>query len=214
MRKVFLYLYPIKEFSSVFTFSDESLYEQEGIPKPFPILNEAIDKRYREKGYEIYYALYPDKEMYGIEKKDTDKIIDTDISFSEASAIDENGNRKENFEPKYPNEMYLLNQIGDIDELVVGGYHAMDCVKKVAEVAYQIGIDTLVDLDLTDLFFNLYKKKDYFRIDEYSKERYKENSINRFGRGSLGIEESLFENNYSSPVYGFNKEKKKNERSI
>ena len=155
------------------------------------------------------YALYPDKELYGLEKKDEDMIIHTDILFSEVSAYDENGNEKTNFVPKYPNEKLLLQQLGSIDELVVGGYHVMDCVKRVAEVALDFGIDTLVDLDMTDLFFNVYKQKDYFDIDNYSPARFKTNMINRLADRCTELEERLFDRNYSSPVYGYTKEASK-----
>ena len=209
MRKVFLYLYPIEEFTKMFLFHDDSLYDEWGIERPLPILNNTINKRYREKGYQVVYALYPDKELYGLKKKDEDMIIHTDILFSEASAYDENGNEKTNFVPKYPNEKLLLQQLGSIDELVVGGYHVMDCVKRVAEVALDFGIDTLVDLDMTDLFFNVYKQKDYFNIDNYSPARFKTNMINRFGDSRTELEERLFDRNYSSPVYGYTKEDSK-----
>lgn len=209
MRKVFLYLYPIEEFTKMFLFYDDNLCEELGVEKPLSILNDTINKRYREKGYQIVYALYPDKEIYGIEKKDEDIIIHTDILFSEVSAYDENGNKKINFIPKYPNERLLLEQLGSIDDLVVGGYHAMDCVKKVAEVALDLGIDTLVDLDMTDLFFSIYKQKDYFDIENYSPERFKINMMNKFGDRCTELEERLFDRNYSSPVYGFVKESDK-----
>ena len=94
MQKVFLYLYPIKEFMNFFQFRNDKLYDELNIPRTLPILNETIDKRYRKNGYQIIYALYPDRELYGIEKRDDDKIIYTDITFDEASTIDERGNEK------------------------------------------------------------------------------------------------------------------------
>ena len=203
MRKVFLYLYPIEEFTKMFLFHDDSLYDEWNVERPLPILNDTINQRYREKGYQIVYALYPDKDLYGLKKSAKDLIVYTDILFSEASAYDENGVKKNNFIPKYPNEKLLLEQLGAIDKLVVGGYHVMDCVKRVAEVALSLGIDTLVDLDLTDLFFNVYKQKDYFDIKNYSPERFKINMINSFGDEHVELEERLFNRNYSSPVYGF-----------
>ena len=206
MRKIFLYLYPIKEFTNMFLFHDDRLYDEWNVDRPLPILNETINRRYREKGYQIVFALYPDRDLYGIEQRNADKIIYTDIPFSEASAYDEKGNKKEHFVPKYPNENLLIEQLGNVDELVVGGYHAMDCVRRVAEIALQRGISTLVDLDLTDLFFNLYKQKDYFDIENYSPERFKENMISRHGNEFTEFEERLFNKNYSSPVYGFQKQ--------
>ncbi len=203
MKKVFLYLYPIKEFTNMFLFHDDKLYDEWNVPRPLPILNATIDKRYRQKGYQVVFALYPDRELYGIEPQNGDKIIYTDIPFSEASAYDENGNKKENFIPKYPNERFLIEQLEPVDELVVGGYHVMDCVKRVAEVALQSGISTLVDLDLTDLFFNVYKQKEYFDMENYSPERFKMNMISRHGDEYTEFEERIFNRNYSSPVYGF-----------
>lgn len=85
----------------------------------------------------------------------------------------------------------------------------MDCVKKVAEVALKFGINTLVDLDMTDLFFSVYKQKDYFDIENYNQEKFKINMINRFGDGCTELEKKLFDRNYSSPIYGFTKESSK-----
>ena len=198
MSKVFLYLYPIREFTKVFLYHDD-------VKEPLLILNDTINKRYRDKGYQIVFALYPDKELYGVEKYPNDSIIYTDIPFSEVSAIDENGDKKKNFIPKYPNELFLIKQLGYVEELIVGGYHAMDCVKKVAETAYVNGIDTLVDLDLTDLFFNLYKQKDYFNKDIYDPNKFKLNLINQHGKNNIELIEKIFNRNYDSPVYGFNK---------
>lgn len=205
MKKTFLYLYPIKEFTNMFLLFDDKLYDEWNVDRPLPILNETIDKRYRQKGYQIVFVLYPDKELYGIEQKNGDRIIYTDIPFSEASAYDENGNEKQNFIPKYPNEKFLVDQLGSVDELVVGGYHAMDCVKRVAEFALQSGINTLVDLDLTDLFFNVYKEKEFFDMENYSPETFKKNMIARRGNYWPDYQEELFNKNYDSPVYGFNK---------
>ncbi len=198
--KVFLYLYPIEEYMRMFMFYNDKMYDTEGIERPLPILNETIDKRYRKNGYQIVYALYPDKKMFGIEKQENDKIIYTDITFSQASAIDEKGNIKQNFIPKYPDELYLLNQLGNVEELVVGGFHSTDCVKKVAEVALQNNIDTLVDLDLTDLFFNLYRRENYFNKEIYDPTRLRQTLIN-----SSVID--TIDENYSSPVYRFNNSK-------
>lgn len=202
MKKVFLYLYPIKEFTEKFISSYEFNKYKEKY-EPIAILNECIDKRYRENGYQVVFALYPDKEIFGINKKENDRVIYTDILFSEVSTIDEQKNRKKDFIPRYPTEMLLLQQLGDFDELVVGGYHAMDCVRRVAEVSMQNGINTLVDLDLTDLFFNLYNQKNYFIVDSYTPSRFKEYMINKRGVEEVEFSTRIFNRNYDSPVYGF-----------
>ena len=186
MSKVFLYLYPIKEFADVFTrYMDIDDH-------PFEVLNDTINERYRKKGYNVVYAIYPDKKIYGINPMPSDAIITTDINFSDVEKY-----------YKYPNEAYLINQIGSVEELVVSGYHALDCVKRVAESALEFGINSLVDLDLTDLFFDLYKHKEYFQKEIYSPERFKEYLLNRKGTKNLEFIKGLFNRNYNSPVYGF-----------
>lgn len=202
MQKIFLYLYPIREYNHSFEFSEEYIQEMK-IESPYKVLNECIQKRYREKGYQIVYAIYPDKNIYGINPLQTDKIIYTDVSFKQASSYNQDGSGKQVKDIKYPSEKYLIEQLGKIDEIVIGGFHFSDCVKKVAEYCYQNGIPTLVDLDLTDLFFNVYHKKDYFKIDEYNPQNYKNYVLlnNRFGNKEMA--ERLFQRNYNSPVYEF-----------
>ena len=81
----------------------------------------------------------------------------------------------------------------------------MDCVKRVAEVALEYGINTLVDLDLTDLFFSLYKEKDYFDVENYNPDKFKLRMTSKYGEINIDLGERIFDRNYSSPVYGFTK---------
>ena len=203
MRKVFLYLYPISEYTNMYLFRNDENYDNWNIKRPLPILNETIDKRYRQKGYEILYVLYPDRTIFGLDRKENDKIILTDITFKEATGYKEDGSKKSEDELMYPSEQYLINQLGNVDNVVVGGYHAYDCVKRVAEALYNNGIPTLIDLDLTDLFFQLYGKDNYFIIDEYDPIRFinymKENYLDN-GYPIDGIKQ-LFRDLYSSDIY-------------
>lgn len=205
MNKVFLYLFPIEEYTKMFLFSSDKAYDIFGIEKPLPILNECITKRYRDKGYQVIFVLYPDKEIYGITPREEDKIIYTDITFEDNSAYDKNGKEKKNFKPKYLNASTLISKLGKIDKLILGGYHFNDCVKRVAEEALMLGIDTTIDLDLTDLFFSLYKVKEYFAIDSYNPKKYKEywqQQIIFLGENK-GLIERQFQTMYGSPVYKF-----------
>lgn len=212
LKKVFLYLYPIKEYTSMFLYHNDKLYDEWNVKRPLPILNECIQKRYRDNGYQVVYVLYPDKDIFGIIPKEEDKIIYTDILFSENSAVDENGKEKKDFIPKYPNEQLLIKQLGDIGELVIGGYHFSDCVKRVGEIALNMGINTIIDLDLTDLFFNLYKQEDYFNIKEYSPENFKRQMMKYDLRYGEEIALEQFNLVYSSPVYGFSNEEIKHKK--
>ena len=206
MNKVFLYLYPIKEFSSLFLYHSDRSYDELCIEQPFDVLNQCIDKRYRENGYQVVFVLYPDKKMYGIKKYDSDKVIYADVPFSEATFSREKSEIGNNFVPRYPDENQIIAKLGVVDEIVVGGFHAQDCVKRLAEKARDLGIKSLVDLDLTDLFFYLYKQDCYFVKESYSPLRLKDFIINRNGSCNRELYESLFKRNYSSSVYGFYEE--------
>ena len=208
MKKIFLYLYPIQEYNRSFEFSEEYL-QQTKREKPYKVLNECIQKRYREKEYQIVYAIYPGKKIYGVNTLTTDKIIYTDVTFEQASGYNHDGIKKQDKDIKYPSEKYLIEQLGYFDEIVIGGFHFGDCVKKVAEYCYQNEFPTLVDLDLTDLFFSVYYKKDYFKIDEYNPKNYKEFILSNSRFSNMEIAERLFERNYNSPVYGFENDEEK-----
>ena len=207
MNNIFLYLYLIYEFQKCFTHDDE-YYKSNNIPNPFLVLNQSIQERYRAKGYQVVYVLYPNKNIYGIIPHQNDRVIYTDITFEQATNNSSKNQKDINNKPVYPSEKKLLSQVGNIDKLIVGGYHSQDCVKRVAEYAQSKGIDTLVDLDLTDLFFKLYQEVDYFNISEYNPERYKEYVYKK--ARSCGRERliKVFQRNFSSSVYGFNFENK------
>lgn len=139
------------------------------------------------------YAIYPDKEIYGIRLKPKDTIINTDITFNDVETC-----------YKYPNEYHLIAQVGDADELIIGGYHAIDCVKRVAEEALKNDINCMVDLDLTDLFFDLYKQEDYFIKETYNPERFKHYVINGNVLKNIDYIKRMFNRNFDSPVYRLN----------
>ena len=208
MNKIFLYLYPIQEFTKIFDLGND-YYDEIGVRRPFDVLNETIQKRYRDNGFQVVFALYPDKDIYGILPQQGDKIIYTDIPFTSASKYNLDGSEKSDAEIIYPNEQSLINQLGDVEELVIGGYHAQDCCKRVGEVALENGINTLVDLDMTDLFFNLYRQEDYFNLESYNPELFKNYMLGKVKRYEVAFAERLFNDNYQSDVYGFGETNKK-----
>lgn len=202
MNKIFLYLYPIEEFSKIFNLGDK-YYDENNIKRPFDVLNETIQKRYRDNEFQVIFVLYPDKEIYGILPQQGDKVIYTDIPFIKASGYNLDGSKKSEDEIVYPDEQILINQLGDIEELVIGGYHAQDCVKRVGEVALANDINTIIDLDLTDLFFNLYRQENYFDINSYNPERFKNHMLGNLNKYGDEFAERIFNRNYQSDAYGF-----------
>ena len=80
----------------------------------------------------------------GILIKKDDIVCACGISFSELC-----GKRT------YSNPKIILDVCPQpIEMLVIGGFHFWDCVEKVAQYAYEQGINVLVDDDLTEFFFH------------------------------------------------------------
>ena len=110
----------------------------------------------------------------------------------------------------------MIKQLGDFDTIVIGGFHFADCVKRVAEYCYNQGYQTLVDLDLTDLFYSVHCIREYFDIYEYDPREYKEFMIQSMSRNlPKEVVEKIFLNSYASPVYGmFDGEKLASKKNI
>ncbi len=154
MKKV-LFLYPLREYMQI-------LHDNETIE----LMKATIDKRYRQKGYEINYLVFPDKNIIELDAYEQDKIIETDITF-EAHTTPIQQDKEGNSIYKYPDNMYIQAQLGELDELVVCGFHADDCVRKTADFFTNQSIDVLVDLELTD-FFRIYKQFPTFQKEKYN----------------------------------------------
>lgn len=119
-------------------------------------LNYCIDRRYRENNFHINWALFSDLQISNfIEVKTFDSLIDVGITFTDHIS------RKE-----YPLESSIFNKIGFTQELIVGGFHRWDCVKRIAKYAHQKGIKTLVDEDLTE-FFGRKIQEEHFIAESY-----------------------------------------------
>lgn len=209
MKKVFLFLYPVKEYFKSLMLTDGG-YVSLNIPHPIPIMNECIKKRYRDKGYDVVFAMYPDKEIFGLEKQPQDKIIYTDVKFDDVSQLDEKRNIKKDFVPQYPDPVKLLSQLGTVDKLVVSGFHATDCVKRIALAGEKFFDDVSIDIDLTDFFFHLYRCDDYFKIDNYSPKRYKRYIVSKAKEYNETMALEKFNDMFGEPVYGFNFESELN----
>lgn len=151
MKKL-VFLYPIDKF-----FIHSYFYNHLA-----PLLNDTIDCRYRKKGYEIYYVLFPDEKLSSyINEQPSDKIIYTDIT-SETHFTLQSDNTY-----IYPDEQNIIDKIGPCEELVICGFHSQDCVKKIAECSLKNNINTLVDVELTEMLDN-YSKKVFFNKDIYN----------------------------------------------
>lgn len=160
----FIFLYPIPEYINHeienhkhITFKNNIKYKD----KYKTVLNQCIHERYRTKGYKINYAVFNNSPVsHIIMIYESDRIIEVGLDFKTHTTKQRDGNYP------YPDNKYILGKLGKIDKLVVAGFHMWDCVDKFAESAYKLGIDVMVDEDLTE-FFSFRIKDINFRIDKY-----------------------------------------------
>ena len=156
--KSFVFLYPIPQ---IMDFEIKNLILSQKEKNKFreeykDALNKCIDLRYRKKGFGINYAIFDDCKISDVvEVNPLDNIFNVGLYF------------KTHTEKKvYPSQDYILKQLGNVNALVVAGFHIWDCVEKLAEVAYKKGIDVLVDEDLTE-FFTIRLKDKGFDLRKY-----------------------------------------------
>lgn len=124
-------------------------------------LNSCINWRYRMNGFSVNYAILDDCEVSEVILLEPgDKIIRVGMDAQTHRTKREDGTYP------YPNQDYILNQLNSPERLVVTGFHMWDCVERLAKRAYERGISTLVDEDLTEFFAGRLKDRD-FRVKTY-----------------------------------------------
>jgi len=162
--KQFIFLYPIPEFIDfeIENYAWSEKEESDAFRKRYKItLNKCIDTRYRQKGFEINYAVF-DKSPISrvIEFKQLDKVIEVGLDFKTHKTKQSDG--------KYPylNQDHILNQLNKTHVIRIAGFHMWDCVEKLAKRAYERKLDVLVDEDLTEFFCVRLRDPD-FKIDKY-----------------------------------------------
>lgn len=161
--KQFIFLYPEEEcFVNEFDrrcFSEEEQREFRLVYSR--TLNRCIDARYRQRGFKINYAILDDCTVSDIiELQEWDKVIKVGLD-----SATHNTERPDGTHP-YPDQDFILNQLGDLQILRVAGFHMWDCVEKLARRAYERGIEVLVDEDLTEFFIGRLRDP-AFRVDKY-----------------------------------------------
>lgn len=155
--KSFVFLYPIPEYFNA-EIERWGWWAGDGFKEKYSrMLNQCINARYRQKGFEICYAIFDNHKISDIVNlQPDDKIIPVGIDFKTHTTSDP---------VVYPNPDVLIAKLGN--PLRVAGFHMWDCVEKVAQRAYEKGIDTLVDEDLTEFFAFKVGWQDSFAIDKY-----------------------------------------------
>lgn len=154
--KSFIFLYPIPE---IVGWEIENKFIKKGYYSER--LAMCIDSRYRKKGFKINYAVFDGSPVSDVIKiQPSDRIIEVGLDFKTHTTKQQNG------EYLYPDQDYILNQLNGTKVIRVAGFHMWDCVERLARRAYERGINTLVDEDLTEFFSMMLKDQD-FRVDKY-----------------------------------------------
>lgn len=202
MSKIFVYMYPIEENVASY-FMSPGAYS--GI-SPYSVLNECIQKRYKDNGYKVVGVVYKDKDsIYGIKDEIIDQIINSDLDYNKAQSDDIN-----DYQKKRDNARKIIQELGEnIERVVVGGYFAMNSVREIAQTAVNAGISAGVDLDLTEFFADLYKQEG-FKIEEYNPDNFKElwltraqsNHKDNWESWRIHIEK-YFNQQFANPIFGF-----------
>lgn len=109
-----------------------------------PLFNECIEKRYLKNNYELIvvrYKGYRQDYTGGIVNLNADKIITADITSLEQLN-------------KYADFENIAKEITKVQykQIVIGGFHCFDCVKKLAMEVYKLNANVLIDSDLTEKF--------------------------------------------------------------
>lgn len=151
-EKALLFLYPIKDYLDHLLRENRGWMERTGLSEGN--MNRLIDGRYRQRGFRIFWLLFgreddvrlPDvAEMKAdvIDMRAGDECISCGVTFAE--------HRKHK---TYPDPRYILEQLpGQMECLVLGGYHRVDCVDRLAAAWYGNIPAVRVDEDITDDFF-------------------------------------------------------------
>lgn len=163
----FMFLYPVEEYiNSTIEYNITNRNENK-IEETIDTFNQIIDQRYRKECFDIYWLTFKNgkgKPNYDIiddriDIIDTDNIIDNEITFQQLK------------EGNYPEPDKIIDKLGDVDQLVLGGFHQRDCVERIAKHAYNKEIETFVDEDTTDRYSAKSKYADIPIVrEEYSLE--------------------------------------------
>jgi hypothetical protein len=156
--RAFLFLYPTKYYVS-----HECERTLPNMPKAKIVkrLNQIIHRRYRQRGYQIFWLVFgrsdnarqPDVDSISpvINVAPQDKVISAGVRFY----ADGTGREFE-----YARSDFVLRQMGKpLDHVVLGGFHQNDCVDKMGRAFYEQEISVVVDEHLTHRYFILMQRE-------------------------------------------------------
>jgi len=118
----------------------------------FGIINRLLDE-YRLRAYHVGWAFFSQQgDLTKPDETQTSDIFEIKPEdFKVAVGVTYHDHTRHR---AYPNEVNILSTIPDSDELVVGGFHEKDCVRRFRDAAERLGIRSTVDSCLTDQVFH------------------------------------------------------------
>ncbi len=120
--------------------------------KRFLLINKLLDE-YRSDGYRVHWVYFSIPENLDI--PDDSSHHPMFVRRKNDCAIAAGVTRDKLNANVYPNGVKLINKISGLKELILGGFHKDDCVRKIKDVARKQGVDARIDSDLTEDFFRI-----------------------------------------------------------
>lgn len=158
-----------------------------------PLFNECIEKRYLKNNYELVvvrYKGYRTDYTGGIVQIPAEKIITANITSLEQ--LNKNADFA-NIAKEITKNQY--------EQIVIGGFHCFDCVKKLAMEVYKVNPNILIDTDLTEQFDFVSKYYEGWNISTFNPELKIENRRRSFGWTSDSLIEIILDK-YNHPAWG------------
>lgn len=149
MANHYIFLFPVKEF---FLGCEKSCHSLD-FDREVHMLDLLINARYGcGSGYEMNWLLFSSRQD---RNKPDIRSVDARMPVLETGRLLVAGTTYAEMRRYiYFDPAYVLSQIPNVRKLVVGGFHDDDCVDRVAAAAHARGLETLVDEDTTEMFFN------------------------------------------------------------
>lgn len=181
MKKAFILLFPQKEYLTLGQSNTQ-------------LFNDCIKQRYKDKGYDFFLVKFKGSDLGFITEK-PNTVIEVNISFEESNIYSSKS-------WKYADFKNIAKQlkIKDYSNVVIGGFHCFDCVQKLATETYKFNKNTLIDTDLTELFWNVAKYQKNWDIKHFRPEQKLERALFNADIPST-ILNKVFER-YKNPILG------------
>lgn len=186
-EKLVVFLFPSEVFTSI-----QENFVREEFDENFKIssvFDKILQERYLDRGYDFAVATYQDEEISGITIQPS-KVVRSEFTHDEFYRANE-----QTIMQRY-SKMAASLDTTKYGEIIVGGYHSVDCVEKLTRAINQISNNASIDVEMTNEFTSIvFNRDEKHNITGYREEfDYKNRNEERFKEfnakyGSKTIEE-------------------------